>query len=103
MAVQKLIRPRPRKKRPTVRIVEWLTIEDMAQALNVCRATIYRYIKEGIIPATRTATKAGLAPWKIEREWALKYLRGEVGHVPTGRKRRLKTKAVDPRQLGLYR
>lgn len=102
MAVQKLVRPRQRRKRPTVRVIEWLTIEDMAQALNVCRATVYRYIGEGIIPATRTATKAGRAPWKIDREWALAYLRGEVGHVPTGRKRRPKPKPQDPRQLGLY-
>lgn len=102
MAAQKLVRPRPRKKRPTVRIMPWLTIDDMAQALGVCHETIYRYIREGIIPATRTATKGGRTPWKIEREWALAYLRGEEGHVPIGRNRRAKLKPADPRQLVLY-
>ena len=97
----KLIRPRNRQKRPTVRDVEWLSLSDMAQALGVSNATVYRYIHEGVIEATRPSTKGGKARWKIERDWALRYLRGEVGHVPTGRKRR-KPKPTDPRQLGLY-
>jgi len=100
MATQKLKRPRPRKKRPTVRDVEWLSVEDMAQALGVCNATVYRYIEEGVIKAIRASTKARRSRWKIDREWALAYLRGEVGHVPTAHRRRAVPKA-DPRQLKL--
>lgn len=82
MAVQKLKRPRSSRK-PSLRTPDWLSVKDLAAALDVCTATVYRYIEQGIIPAIRVDTPGGKARFKIDREWALKYLRGEVGHVPT--------------------
>jgi len=90
---------RPRRKKPTVREMEYLSVSDMAEAIGCCTDTVYRYIQDGVIKATRRKTAGGRSRLKIEREWALKYLQGSVGHVPVPKPRVPRGPAVDPRQL----
>lgn len=94
-------RKRLRRKRPTVREIEFLSIQDMAEALGCCTATVYRYVSEGIIKAVRADTPGGRSRWKIPRGFALAFIEGSEGHVPTGRTRRKATPAPNPRQLKL--
>src|SRR3972149_2012986 len=90
---------RPRRKKPTVREMEYLSVSDMAEAIGCCTETGYRYIQDGVIKATRRKTAGGRSRPKIERGGGLKNLRGSVGHAPVPKPGVPGGPAVDPRQL----
>ncbi len=96
------------QKRETVRDMPWVSIADMAQALGVCTKTIYRHIENGVIEATKVETPGGRGRWKIDRQFAIDFIRGLEGHklAPMARPKGPKAAplpSVDPRQLPLYR
>lgn len=86
------------RRRARVREMPWIGVQDMAQALGCCTATVYRYIEAGVIEATRPKTEGGQGHWKISREFALKFLQGVAGHKlipqirPKGASRRKRRK-----------
>ncbi len=93
---------RPRRRKPTVRVVEFLTVSDMAEALGVCRDTVYRYIAADVIKAVRADTPGGKSRLKIPREFALRFLEGSAGHVPMPKPRGPRIPSEDPRQRRLF-
>src|SRR3972149_10416441 len=90
---------RPRRKKPPVREMESLSVSDMAEAIGCCTDTVYRYIQDGVIKATRRKTAGGRSRLKIEREWALKYLQGSGGHLPVPKPRGPRGPAGGPRPV----
>ena len=94
-----------RRKKPSVRDMDFISVSDMAEALGTCTATVYRYIHAGIIKAKRPKTPGMRARFQIPRDFALKFLQGSGGQVPVPKprgRRRKRTKALqepDPRQL----
>lgn len=107
-AARKVASEPPREmtaEKPTVRDMTFITTADMAEALGVHRETVLRYIRAGVIKASRTKTGKRGGRWKIAREFALRFLEGSAGHVPLARPKGVRRKeppAPDPRQLGLY-
>lgn len=96
-------------RQPTVRDMPFISVVDMAEALGVHKETVLRYIRQGIIKATRPKTAGNHGRWKIPREFALRFIAGEAGHVPLARPKRTGLRAAatpesapNPRQLGLY-
>lgn len=90
--------------RLTVREMPFITTSDLAEALGVHKETVMRYVRAGVIKAIRNDTPGGRGHFKIPREWAIKYIQGEVGHVPMSRPKGSKPMPVtrDARQLSLY-
>ncbi|MDD5544370.1 MAG: helix-turn-helix domain-containing protein [Acidobacteriia bacterium] len=96
-------------RQPTVRDMQWISVNDMAEALGCHRETVLRYIHTGIIDATRPDTEGGRAPWKISREFALRFIAGVAGHkqAPMARPKAKRQKGTEspevlPGQLPLY-
>lgn len=89
--------------RLTVRELPFITTTDLAEALGVHKETVMRYIRAGVIKVIRNASPKGQGRFKIPRDWAIKYINGEVGHVPLARpKGGAREVAPNPRQLSLY-
>ena len=70
---------------------EWLTVEEVAEELQVSRDTVKRLMKSGSLKSAQIKTTNGRGMrhlCRVRREWVDEYLLSQVKPAPTNRRRR---------------